>query len=158
MSYTREQLCGIAYPLAECYGKPHYMAHYLGKNPTLASVDKYELDDDAVCICCGARATNSHHSPPKGIRRVFNLRTDRGSFLLRPSLLAVCGSGTTGCHGKFHSGLLKVQWIWDEEGFLNGWWSGSIPESYEIHSSDLYTCGFWRITDSAGDVVREVRV
>lgn len=155
--YSRDQLQSLAYPIAECYGKPHYMAHYKGMKPTPASVDRYALDDDAVCICCGVRATNAHHTPPKGIKRVFDLRTERGSFLLRPALLAVCGSGTTGCHGKIHKGLLKVQWIWDHEGFQRGWWTGSIPDSYEIHSPDLYSCGFWRITDHEGNVVREVR-
>lgn len=155
--YSREQLRGLAYPIAECFGKPHYMSHYKTKKPTPASVDNYVLDDDAVCIVCGQRATNSHHCPPKGIKRVFELRTDSGSFLLRPALLAVCGSGTTGCHRKIHSGLLKIQWIWDAEGFQKGWWSGSILNSCDAHDPDLYATGFWRITDQAGNVIREVR-
>lgn len=152
------QLRGIAKPLAEMYGKPHWMARYGSDNPTPLSVDRYALDDEAVCVCCGRRATNSHHTPPKGIGRVFELATKSGRFKVRPALLAVCGSGTTGCHGAIHKGLLKVEWVWDDPGFEAGWWDGSIPAVTKPHDPELYSVGCWHITDVSGNVVREARL
>lgn len=157
MSYETSQLHGIAYLLAECYGKPHFQARYKSDKPTKPSVDRYELEEDAVCIVCGQRATNAHHAPPKGIMRVFGLETERGTFPMRPALLAVCGSGTTGCHGDIHAGLLKVEWVWDDPGFCDAWWDGKLSEG-AAHDPGLYSVGFWRITDHDGNVVREVRL
>lgn len=156
MSYETHQLHGMAYLLAECYGKPHWQASYTSASPTKASVDRYGLDEDACCIVCGQRATNAHHTPPKGIMRVFPLETERGTYKMRPALLAVCGSGTTGCHGDIHKGLLKVEWAWDDPGFLDAWWDGLLSEGAS-HDPGLYACGCWRITDRDGNVVREAR-
>lgn len=155
--FETAQLRGIAKPLAEMYGKPHWGSSYLSKNPTPQSVDRYRLDDGATCIVCGQRATNSHHTPPKGIMRVFELMTPKGRFKYRPALIAMCGSGTTGCHGMVHKGMLKIEWVWDSDGFESGWWDGSIPETITAHDPELYSVGFWRIIDREGNVIREVR-
>lgn len=156
MTPSREQLHGLAHPVAECFGKPHWQARYLSAEPTKPSVDRYALEEDACCIVCGKRATNSHHNPRKGVMRIFPMGTERGLWLLRPALLAVCGSGTAGCHRAIHEGLLKIEWAWDHEGFEDAWWDGSLLESSKPHSASLYECGFWRIT-SDGKTVREVR-
>lgn len=153
---SRDQLHGLAHSIAECFGKPHWQARYLSESPTKPSVDRYVLDEDATCIVCGKRATNAHHCPPKGIMRIFPLGTERGLWLLRPALLAVCGSGTTGCHGAIHSGYLKIEWAWDHEGFEDAWWEGSLLDATTPSSPDLYECGFWRISRD-GKVIREVR-
>lgn len=152
----RDQLYGLSLPTAERYGKPHWMAHYMSGNPTARSVDRYVMEEDATCIVCGKRATNVHHEPPKGKARTFPLATDRGLWVLRPALLAVCGSGTTGCHGDIHTHRIGVEWVWDEPGIEEAWWDGSLLESSEPHSPILYEVGFWRITQD-GEVIREVR-
>ena len=53
------------------------------------------------CIVCGRYGTNRHHEPPKGLG---------GERAWHGSLLALCGSGTTGCHGLRHAGRLKLEW------------------------------------------------
>ncbi len=145
---------GLSHEVAERYGKPHFMAHYLSGNATAKSVDRYMVEEDAFCIVCGRSATNAHHEPPKGIMRTFPMATDHGLWLLRPSLLAVCGTGTTGCHGKIHAKLLRIEWVWDEPGFEDAWWNGSLLESSEPHSPSEVGC--WRIT-SGGVFIKEVR-
>ena len=53
------------------------------------------------CIVCGKWGVNVHHEPPKGLG---------GEKSWDGSLLALCGSGTTGCHGLRHAGRLKLEW------------------------------------------------
>lgn len=157
MTPDRDRLHSLAIPIAECFGKPHWQARYRSDNATPKSVNSYTLEENATCIVCGRKATNAHHCPPKGIMRVFPLVTERGLFSLRPALLAVCGSGTTGCHGDIHAGRIKVTWEWDHEGFQDAWWDGSLLEASGPHSPDLFACGFWRITRD-GKTIREVWV
>lgn len=52
------------------------------------------------CIVCGRFGANWHHEPPKGTG---------GACAWHGSLLALCGSGTTGCHGLRHAGRLKLR-------------------------------------------------
>lgn len=62
------------------------------------------------CIVCGSPSPNKHHMPPKGTGR-------KGKW--QGALLALCGSGTTGCHGRVHHGDLELR-------FMEGrwWWRG----------------------------------
>lgn len=59
------------------------------------------------CIVCGRwRGASSpmaltHHMPPKGTG---------GEGCWRGARLALCGSGTTGCHGLWHAGRLELRW------------------------------------------------
>lgn len=55
----------------------------------------------SCCIVCGRFGANRHHEPPKG---TGTWRTWNGS------LLSLCGSGTTGCHGLRHAGRLELEW------------------------------------------------
>lgn len=151
------QLRGLSVDKAEKYGKPHWMASYNSKNPTASSVDRYSMHEDAICAICGKPATNVHHVPPKGVGRLFVLDTPKDSYRLRPSLFALCGSGTTGCHGKFHDGTYKIEWKWDLEGLGNGWWDGSILSLIDAHSSQLYDVGCWIVTDRNGSLIKEIR-
>lgn len=52
------------------------------------------------CVVCGRFGTNKHHEPPKGTG---------GERAWRGSLVSLCGSGTTGCHGRRHAGDLKLR-------------------------------------------------
>lgn len=69
----------------------------------------------------------------------------------------VCGSGTTGCHDKFHGGArLKAEWAWRSKVYEEAWWSGELLEVYEPHSPGLYEYGYWLITDRDGnEMIRE---
>ena len=53
------------------------------------------------CVVCGRFGANRHHEPPKGLG---------GERAWHGSLLGLCGSGTTGCHGLRHAGRLKLRW------------------------------------------------
>ena len=59
------------------------------------------------CIVCGrwrGYATlkgGAHHMPPKG---------SGGEAAWHGNLLALCGTGTTGCHGLWHAKKLKLEW------------------------------------------------
>ena len=133
---------------ALCYGMPNIGARY-----TRDDVRAYELLDDYVpCAVCGRPATNVHHEPPRssssaGRKRPGSLllRTEMGQFVLKPSLIALCGSGTTGCHGKRHCGLLRIRWEFYEESDAEKWLSGwylSRPD-WSPHSERLYEIGRW---------------
>lgn len=154
---TSEQLGGLSIDKAECFGKPHWMAEYDSANPTKASISNYRMQDGAFCMICGRAATNVHHVPARR-HGLFTLDTPKGSHVLRPALIALCGSGTTGCHGKVHSGEYGIEWSWDLEGFRNGWWDGSILECIDPHDLDLYEIGYWRVIKRAQGVIREARL
>jgi hypothetical protein len=49
---------------------------------------------DPWCRVCGQRATSGHHL----------LYASGGGDDLEDMIVPVCGSGTTGCHGKLHAG------------------------------------------------------
>ena len=59
------------------------------------------------CIVCGrwrgfsSPRGGAHHEPPKGLG---------GEKAWHGSLLSLCGSGTTGCHGLRHAKRLKLRW------------------------------------------------
>ena len=73
-------------------------------------------------------------------------------------LFALCGSGTTGCHGKFHDGGLRAEWVWRTGAAEEAWWSGTMLREYPPHSPDLYMFGYWAITDRYGnEIIREVK-
>lgn len=136
MSYIPERslLRGLSVDAAECFGKPHINAWYLSDN----NINSYRFNHDAVCPHCGERATNVHHCPPKS-KGVFMLH----GHVLRPSLLALCGSGTTGCHGKIHKRQIIPKWYWLSDEFAEAWWNGEMLESIEPHDEVLWQYGFW---------------
>lgn len=136
MSYTppRELLRGLSVDVAECYGKPHIGAYYDN-----SSINSHKMTGVHSCPCCGAPATNVHHCPPKS----------KGKFILhghvlRPALFALCGSGTTGCHGEVHKKLIIPEWHWFSDEYAEQWWSGKLLETYKPNSNDLYEFGAWK--------------
>lgn len=151
MSYVPESrlLRGVPYHVAECYGKPHFLASYTG--PT---VNGTKLAEGAVCMCCGKPATNAHHWPPKGSCPTFTLRGRK----LRPALLAVCGSGTTGCHDGWHGGArFRALWKWDSDDSAREWWEGDFC-GLGPHDPMLYRFGCWELYDMLWGTIRQVRL
>lgn len=137
-----EVLRGMAKGKADCYGKPHVGAYYAGRG-----VRTNRLADDARCCICGSSASNSHHNPPVGSSGIWTLNAPCGSFALKPALVAVCGSGNTGCHDMFHgSAMAKMNWVWRSDSAEDEWYSGRALMHAEPHSEDIYELGFWRIT------------
>lgn len=121
------------------YGLPHIRCHYAGK-----SVNSNRLDPEAMCVCCGRPAHGSHHFPPKGTCPIRH----REGMVLRPALFAVCGSGTTGCHGGWHGGArYTAYWKWDSPEYENQWRDGTLLRRYGEHSPELYLYGCWVIVD-----------
>lgn len=152
MTYTprAEQLGGLPIEEASCFGMPHIGARYLG-----ADARSNRLDDGALCAVCGRPATNSHHEPPLGMggrNRAFLLRTARGSWTLTPALVALCGSGTTGCHGMRHSGRLRLRWAWASDGIAEQWWDGRIlAHRCDQHDPALLGFGRWEASLDGGE-------
>lgn len=131
------------------YGLPHIDCHYRGK-----SVNSHELDDGAMCVCCGLPATNAHHFPPKGTAPVRH----RNGYLLKPALFAVCGTGTTGCHDGWHGGArYTARWLWDSAAYEEAWESGRLLRGLGPHSPELYNFGCWEIQDKKLGLSWEVR-
>lgn len=143
------QLRGLSIDKAELYGKPHIGARY-------TSGDRYGLTADRCCVC-GAPATNCHHVIPKSRGREFAMQTPSGLWMLRSPLLALCGSGTTGCHDGFHGGaFLKASWVWHSPIYRDAWWSGELLEAHSPHSPELYMYGHWAIRDSRANKTIEI--
>lgn len=139
----RSQLRGLSVQVAELYGKPHIGAHYEGKG-----VKTHKRNDGALCPICFSHAQSVHHVPPLSKGREFLLETPRGSWPLKPSLFALCGSGTTGCHNGFHGGArFEPHWVWRDDDCARAWWSGEILEAYQPHDKGLYLFGYWSIQD-----------
>lgn len=147
MTYVpkREQLRGLSLQVAECYGKPHVEAYYSSD-----SVRSNTLEEGARCTVCNRTATNSHHCPPLSKGKTFILATPLGMHVLKPALLAVCGSGTTGCHNGFHGGArFKPEWVWNSDDDAAMWWDGTILKQVPPHSKLIFHYGFWVIHDLA---------
>ena len=152
MSYLppKSLLHGVPYPVAECYGKPHILCGYVGKG-----VNNTELADGATCACCGRPASNAHHWPPKRTSPVFHLH----GIALRPALIAVCGTGTTGCHNGWHGGnRFKALWRWDCDELAEEWWEGPMICGLEPHDPMLYRFGCWEVYDMEMGRIWEVRL
>lgn len=138
------------------YGMPHVGCRY-----TRDDVAATALDDDWVaCAACGATATNRHHEPPRGRHAAIDphtgrkrpgallLVTDWGRFVLKPALIALCGSGTTGCHAMRHNRDLEIWWEFDTEEDEEMWVSGYLlAHGMAPHSEALYGHGCWQFND-----------
>ena len=132
------RLCNLPRQVFECYGKPNFMARY-----RTGSINSHVLEDDALCLCCGRRANNAHHWP------VGRRTVEVAGKVARPSLFAVCGSGTTGCHGGWHGGArYRALWSWDRDEYAGWWLTGAFWEmGMEPHDPELYLYGCWELYD-----------
>ena len=108
--------------------------------------------------CAEGAPPTATTSPAGRGGKTFRLVTPNGVWELRSPLFALCGSGTTGCHGKFHDGGLRAEWVWRTGAAEEAWWSGTLLREYPPHSPDLYMFGYWAITDRYGnEIIREVK-
>lgn len=140
----RKLLRGLSLEIAEQFGKPHINAWYAKHSDSL---NAYSFDHDASCPICGKRVTNVHHCPPKSKGRL-NLH----GYNLKPALMAFCGSGTIGCHGRIHQKLIIPKWEWYSDSFAKAWWNGWLFEELEPHSDALYEYGDWVFVSKGGCV------
>ena len=143
-------LRGLSVASASKFGMPNVGAHYEGRG-----VRTNRLDDGALCAFCRRPATNAHHVPAVGMG-ARNATFELYGHKLRPALIALCGSGTTGCHGECHSGVMSVEWVWDEEEFAEAWWRGELLRELGPASPLLYDYGYWAIK-RPGSIVRLIR-
>lgn len=150
MSYVppRELLHGVPFSVADCYGKPHIGCGYRN-----ASVNSHFIADGERCAICGRPATNAHHWPPKGTASTFSLHGED----LKPSLIALCGSGTTGCHGDWHARHFSALWKWDSDDYAEAWWEGTLLSELGPHAMGLYLFGCWELYDFRDSRIWQVR-
>lgn len=140
---------GLSRARAELYGKPHVGAAY-------TSGERYRLTSER-CAVCGRFATNSHHVARRSWATEMPLETPKGAWALRSPLMAVCGSGTCGCHGKLHNGGLTIEWEWDEPDYERAWWDGELLLLHDPHSPALYRYGQWAIHDLELNTTKHIR-
>ena len=140
---------GLSRSRAELFGKPNVGAEYVGRERYVHTADR--------CPVCGAPAGSVHHLCPRGTARSIEIVGPDGPTLLRSSLVALCGSGTTGCHGRMHSRELEVEWEWYRPAYEAMWWDGLLLASVEPHSNDLYRYGCWAIRDRDTHSVLRIR-
>lgn len=137
---SREQLRGVSYEKAKLYGMPHIGCRYKRDDINATAF----IDETRRCAGCGR--TNGrhdrHHEPPRS-NGSFLLITPMGRFVLKPALIDLCGSGTTGCHGERHNGKLKISWEWDTPEYEEQWWNGYFLSRpyHEPHGRWLYSYG-----------------
>ena len=146
MSYVPPSwtLGGISMDKATQYGAPHVGGFYSGEG-----VNTHKLKEGARCAVCGRRATNVHHEPQKGTSPYWGMQTDWGVFLLKPALIALCGSGTTGCHGDVHAGRVKLRWEWADDETAERWFTGDLlAHGYEPHDEHFREMGRWTVTEN----------
>ena len=136
------------------YGMPHIGCRY-----TRDDVSATAFDDSFVpCAVCGAKATNRHHEPPRGLHSATDedgtkrpgallMLTDWGRFILKPALIALCGSGTQGCHGRRHNREIGIEWTFDTPEYEEQWASGYLlAHGWLPHTERLYGIGCWHFT------------
>lgn len=145
----RERLNGLSVQKARLYGLPHINAEYKPHHID----NSYTMTKGAACPVCGLPATNVHHVPTRRTGMNFTLSTPWGKWNLRPALIALCGSGTTGCHGLIHCGKLKVDWEWDYENGDEDWFEGRTLSAVGPHSPAIYDFGKWIFTKENGEKI-----
>lgn len=156
MSYVpyADQLRGLDYASASLYGMPHLGAGYYADD---VNATRW-VGEQRRCAACG-RSTgfhSKHHEPPKSKGRSFLLCTPMGQFVLKPAIIDLCGTGTTGCHGDRHNGLLAIRWEWDSDESAEQWWNGYLlSHGYVPHDPRLFVLGRYII--ERGGVEMEVR-
>lgn len=143
MTYTPDAsvLRGLSMDKASLYGMPHIGCRY-----TRDDMARTAFESDLRCAWCGSQRGfhSRHHEPPRS-NGSFLLNTPKGKFVLLPALVDLCGSGTTGCHGDRHNGLLKLRWEWDGDEFAEKWWDGTFLSRpyHEPNGKWLYAYGCW---------------
>lgn len=143
------QLRGLSYETASLYGMPHIGCRYYAEELSSTAW----TGDHRKCAACGtwSGGHSRHHEPPRS-KGSFLLRTPMGAFVLLPALIDLCGSGTTGCHGRRHSGRLAIRWEWDSDEIAESWWNGALLSMpyHEPHGEWLFRYGKYVFEDEHG--------
>jgi hypothetical protein len=143
-------LRGLTVSSAQKFGMPNVGAFYTGRG-----VHTNRLEEGATCAICGAMATNSHHEPQLGMgcrNASFRLH----GRVLTPALIALCGSGSTGCHGRVHSGSYRIEWEWDDPETEAAWFDGRMPEEAYRHDKRMFWFGHWAVY-AGGVLIKEIK-
>ena len=168
--------------MAECVstgillmGLPHVGAEYTkGRRNGRRN---YERTSDVCAVCDSARSASTHHIVAVGTGGRQSSRTnevdwafcgaydeafgcepstDLTEFEVLTPLIAVCGDGSSGCHGMFESHDLSVEWVWDDADCFILWESGwFLSHGYEPHDERLFEFGCYRIL-RGGETVRVI--
>ena len=127
-------------------GKPCVGARYTGGG------DAHELLEGALCPVCHRYASQCHHWPAKGMGgSTFTLETPNGFFRLRSPLFAVCGFGNAGgCHGLWHRGRVRAEWVWDSDFHARAWAYGEFPAELYRNDPRLFRYGHYRLDNFDG--------
>jgi hypothetical protein len=140
---------GLSNTWGHLFGLPHIGAEY-----TDYGSGAYRLLDGERCVACQRQATNVHHVVPKSVAKVAFI----GDAMLRSPLFALCGSGTTGCHGGFHGGArYKARWEWDSPEYEERWWDGLLLDRLGPHSDELFGYGEYVVDDRVLDEEIHIR-
>lgn len=145
---SKRSLSLISSDKAAMFGMPHAGARYTGRG-----VARYARTQDE-CAICGARGQSVHHTASRGLgERV--METPNGDHLLRPALMLLCGTGTTGCHGDIEDGRMSVRWEWYDPADAERWADGSLLCLFGPHDPGLYDLGRW-VVERRGEAVCEI--
>jgi hypothetical protein len=105
------------------------------------SIRKRVLARDEFCVRCGFLIDpgnySIHHRKPRGMGGTKDPAISRLS-----NLLALCGSGTTGCHGWVESSRRLAY----ERGFL-------LHHNDNAKTTPVFTYAGWRLFDNDGNVL-----
>lgn len=167
----------MIYTGAKLMGLPHIGSAYTGrwrKDKRLGYVRIAKVCQ--VCEC--ARSTSTHHIIPIGMGgrqsgRSITVNVDycraydqrfgvdvdypRTSYDVYTPLIALCGSGTQGCHGEFEDGVLEAIWVWDDELCRDLWEAGwMLFHGYAPNDGRLFEFGHYEIMRS-GEVSKAVK-
>lgn len=135
---------GVSPTNAELMGKPHLGAFYRRED-----YRSHAMLEGARCAVCGRPATNVHHVVARSKAHGFTVDTPLGRFVALSPLFALCGSGTAGCHGRFHSLRYVVRWEWDDEDYKEAWWDGrTLARVCSPHDRVLFTMGRYVLVDT----------
>lgn len=127
------------------------------RKPTTETRRQVLARDGCKCAICGRSIDTEWSGYSIHHRRMRSHGSGYERLHEAENLLTLCGSGTTGCHDKFHGGArLKAEWRWRHPVYEEAWWTGQLLQVYEPHDPGLYEYGYWLITDRDGnEMIRE---
>lgn len=100
------------------------------------------------CAVCGRYASNLHHVVQKGMGGVSR------DVERRIPKVALCGSGTTGCHGLVHERRLHLNWCDGMGGWV--WWQSPEPMddelAWRLHAAEYRPMRGWIEQQAPGEV------
>lgn len=130
--------------------------------PTAAVRRQVAARDEGRCVCCGAfvvdpESMHAHAQWSIQHRKARGMGGTKDPQVNDPvNLLVLCGSGTTGCHGR-----VETNRVWGrEQGFAVSKWADPavIPVVHWLHGLAWVTADGWVSVPPGPEGVREVAV